>query len=110
MSATRNTRAEQLAAVNFVLSAIPDRAAQREVLDALFAAGRKQQHRGLKGREPRNESGLKPHGTEAAYQRHKARGEKACEPCLAAANAARAESPRRMAARRKAEAAAKQAA
>lgn len=36
-----NTRAEQLRAVAVVMQAIPDRADRREVLNALFAAGRR---------------------------------------------------------------------
>lgn len=43
-----NTREEQLRAVTAVLRRIPDPAAQRDVLDALFAEGRKQLHHGDK--------------------------------------------------------------
>lgn len=98
------SREESIRAVTAVLRRIPDPADQRAVLEALFAEGRRRPPRGFKGRSPRDETGLKPCGTEAAYQRHKARGEDACEPCLAAANKARAESQRRVRARRKAEA------
>lgn len=110
MSATNNTRDQQLKAVTAVLRAIPDRAEQRSILDALFAEPRTVAPRGFRGRAPRDETGLKPHGTEAAYQRHKAKGEDACEPCLAAANEARAASGRRVRARKRAEAAAEAAA
>jgi hypothetical protein len=103
----KGSREEKLRAVTAVLRAIPDAADQRAVLEALFAEGRRRPPRGFRGRSPRDETGLKPCGTEAAYQRHKAHGED-CEPCRLAANEARAESQRRVRARRKAEAAAKQ--
>ncbi|HEU5429499.1 MAG TPA: hypothetical protein VFU74_21650 [Actinocrinis sp.] len=99
-----DSREQQLRAVTAVMRAVPDAAERRRVLDALFAPPRVRAPRGFKGRPARDESGLKPHGTEAAYQRHKARGERACEACLAAANAARAESKRRVSARRAGEA------
>lgn len=42
--AAKGSREEKLRAVTTVLRGIPDRAAQREVLDALFATGRPQLH------------------------------------------------------------------
>lgn len=107
MAATNNTHEQQLKAVTAVMRRIPDRTEQRRVLEALFAEPRTIAPRGFRGRPPRDETGLKPHGTEAAYQRHKARREDACAPCLAAANEARAASSRRARARKRAEAAAK---
>ena len=101
----RGSREESIRAVTAVLRRIPDPADQRDILDALFAEGRRRPPRGFKGRSPRDEAGLKPCGTEAAYQRHRARGEDACGPCLAAANEARVQSQRRVRERRKAEAA-----
>jgi hypothetical protein len=103
------SREESIRAVTAVLRRIPDVADQRAIIEALFAEGKRRPPRGFRGGSPRDESGLKPCGTEAAYQRHKARGEE-CEPCRLAANKARAESQRRVRARRKAEAAAKAAA
>ena len=62
---------------------------------ALFGEPRVKGPAGFKGRAPGDETGLQPHGTEAAYQRHKRRREQACEPCLAAASKANVESWRK---------------
>lgn len=48
LSYRETTREEKLRAVTAVLRGIPDPGAQREVLDALFAEGRKQLHHGDK--------------------------------------------------------------
>src|SRR5438445_5833178 len=74
----------------------------RLLLDIAFGKPQVRPPRGFKGRSPRDEAELKPCGTEAAYQRHKARGEE-CEACRLAANEARAASGRRVRARRRAE-------
>jgi len=65
---------------------------------ALFGEPRVKAPAGFKGRA-RDEAELKPHGTEARYQWHKRHGEDPCEPCMAAANEAKAETRRKAQAR-----------
>lgn len=106
----KGSREEALRAVTTVLRNIPDRAEQRAVLDALFAEAKRNPPRGLKGRPNRDPAMYQPCGTEARYQRHRRLGEPIDEACRKAASQSRMESQRRTRERRKAEAAAKEAA
>ena len=81
MSATNNTREQQLRTVTAVLRAIPDRADQRAVLDALFAEPRVIAPRGFKGPARADRDAYHPCGSGKAYQAHRRRGEPVDEAC-----------------------------
>lgn len=82
----------------------------RLLLAIMFGKPQVKAPRGFKGREPRDPDMYQPCGTEAAYQRHKRRGEDVDDACQKAASKSRVDGARRLRARRKAENAAKAAA
>jgi hypothetical protein len=82
----------------------------RLLLDILFGKVQVKPPRGFSGREPRDSNALQPCGTEARYQYHRKHDKPVDAACQKAASKSRVEGQRRLRARRKAEAEAKEAA